>query len=442
MRAPSTAARRGPASSNAPLATGPRRGQARERGVALIIAVISIAVLTAVATEFVYTSRVDLQLAANQRDEVRAYYLARSGLGLSRLLLKFQKQLDSIQLPNLGGLAQQLGLPGMGGSPGGGGGLNIQLWKLAKVDCYLLQSLGTGEGEEDRSERRPRAAKDADGPQLSEAQLRRSFGGFEGCFDVAISAEDTKINLNQLNGSRPGALVAQLLAVLGDKRFEFLFLGEDANRVRTAPTDLLINIHDWLDDDDVQAALNMASLGGYGEVFLPGFSDENYGYDRYQPRYKTKNAYFDSLDELYLVHGVNDRTMAAFRDRFTVYTDLNSVINVDTDDDLLLWMAMLAVADPAKPDPRLQNPVFVSQLIQEIKAARLFSFLGGSSQQFVQVLGAAKVPLRSDAAQRISGKNTTFTLQVSGEAGAIRKTLTAVVRADDGLGKLLYWREN
>jgi general secretion pathway protein K len=305
-----------------------------------------------------------------------------------------------------------------------------------------LQALGTGEGEEDRSERRPRAAEDADGPQLSEAQLRRSFGGFEGCFDVAISAEDTKINLNQLNGSRPGALVAQLLAVLGDKRFEFLFLGEDANRVRTAPTDLLINIHDWLDDDDVQAALNMASLGGYGEVFLPGFSDENYGYDRYQPRYKTKNAYFDSLDELYLVHGVNDRTMAAFRDRFTVYTDLNSVINVDTDDDLLLWMAMLAVADPAKPDPRLQNPVFVSQLIQEIKAARLFSFLGGSSQQFVQVLGAAKVPLRSDAAQRISGKNTTFTLQVSGEAGAIRKTLTAVVRADDGLGKLLYWREN
>ena len=64
----------------------------------MLIVVVAIAVLTAVATEFAYNSRVDLQLAANQRDEVRAYFLARSGIGLSRLLLRFQKQLASYEL--------------------------------------------------------------------------------------------------------------------------------------------------------------------------------------------------------------------------------------------------------------------------------------------------------------------------------------------------------
>src|SRR5712692_3177853 len=78
-----------------------RSRAARERGVTLMIVIVAIAILTAVATEFAYNSRVDLQLATNQRDEVRAYFLARSGIGLSRLLLRFQKQVDTIQIPNI-----------------------------------------------------------------------------------------------------------------------------------------------------------------------------------------------------------------------------------------------------------------------------------------------------------------------------------------------------
>src|SRR5688500_8929384 len=123
-----------------------------ERGVALFLALISIAILTVVGTEFAYNSRVDLQLAANQRDEMRAYFLAKSGIGLGRLLLKFQKQMDSIQLPDLGKMMQNL----MGTPPAGGGqtpapsSMSIQLWRMAKIDCYLLQSLvPQGEGGEE-----------------------------------------------------------------------------------------------------------------------------------------------------------------------------------------------------------------------------------------------------------------------------------------------------
>ncbi|HZH04201.1 MAG TPA: type II secretion system minor pseudopilin GspK, partial [Myxococcaceae bacterium] len=76
------------------------RPRKNERGVAMLIAIISIAVLTVLATEFAYNSRVDLQMATNARDELRAYYMARSGVQLSRLLLRFQRQIDRTPIPN------------------------------------------------------------------------------------------------------------------------------------------------------------------------------------------------------------------------------------------------------------------------------------------------------------------------------------------------------
>ena len=63
---------------------GPRT---RQRGAALLIAITSIAILTAVAVDLAYNTRVSLQMAANARDELRATYLAKSGVALSRLVL-------------------------------------------------------------------------------------------------------------------------------------------------------------------------------------------------------------------------------------------------------------------------------------------------------------------------------------------------------------------
>src|SRR5687768_12877939 len=106
-----------------------------ERGVALLIVIVSLLILTAVATEFVYSSSVDLRMAANQRDDLRAHYMAHSGIGMARLILSFQKQVDSIQLPpGIGDLLAGIQPPPAGGaapafSPSG---FNLQLWKLAR----------------------------------------------------------------------------------------------------------------------------------------------------------------------------------------------------------------------------------------------------------------------------------------------------------------------
>jgi general secretion pathway protein K len=443
---------------------GSRRG---EKGVAMIIAVIAIAVLTAVATEFVYNSRVDLQLATNQRDEIRAYYLARSGIGLSRLLLRFQKQLDNIQLPNLQGLLSQLTGPGgpagallspagpAGSPPGaataaGGGGLTLQLWRMARIDCQMLQQMVKQEprfGEQKPLTPPSPSKPNPQSPDLGAAQVRRSFGGFEGCFLATIGSEEEKLNLNKLDAPQftSQVVVSRLLDLLGDKRFEFVFEKEDSNRVKVTPNDVVLTIHDWIDDDEVQSALN---LTGKGDPFVKGFSDENSLYDRYVPRYKAKNAHFDTLDELYMVHGVNDRFMAAFRDRFTVYPDINAGLNVNTDDPIMLRMVILSMVDPLKIPAQLQDPLFLDELIRRIRASRVLSVFGTTVADLTNILQTAGVPvnpaLRSSvqANRWLSDKSSTFQIKSVGEAGNVQKTLTAVVRMDDGaLGRLVYWRE-
>ena len=55
----------------------------RQRGAALLVAITSIAILTAVSVDLAYNTRVSLQMAANARDELRATYLAKSAVSLS-----------------------------------------------------------------------------------------------------------------------------------------------------------------------------------------------------------------------------------------------------------------------------------------------------------------------------------------------------------------------
>ncbi|MET0402985.1 MAG: type II secretion system minor pseudopilin GspK [Cystobacter sp.] len=430
------------------------RAPRRQRGVALIIVVVSITLLTVVATEFAYNTRVDLQLATNQRDEVQALYMARSGVALSRLLLRFQKQVDQMPIPNIGNLLQNL--TGGGAPPPGGqqpaSTLNIQLWKLARVDCHMLKGLVAGGGEGGVDEEPVSVAPalhDEDGetsPELSLTAQRRSFGSFTGCFLATIQDEEEKLNLQRLNAGQGDAMptVMRLRDMLGDKRFEFLFSRDDAHGVRVPFEEVIINIRDWMDDNKSRSALDYVSATG---PFTEGFSDEGSIYSRYEPRYEPKNSRFDSLDELYRVHGVNDRFMAAFRDRLTVYPDMNAKPNVNTDDPLMMYMAILSAADPARPDPRLKDPVFVQELIARIRAARAFSFFGTSVADFVTAIEAAGIAVNPNIKANVAGnrflsdKTTTFTIKSVGEAGSVQKTLTAVIRLDEALGKLVYWRE-
>jgi general secretion pathway protein K len=275
---------------------------------------------------------------------------------------------------------------------------------------------------------------------------KRSFGGFEGCFQSRISDEEEKLNLAALDGlsTATGGLIVTMRKLFNDKGFEFLFEHEDSNRVRVTPDDVLIYLKDWMDMDETQSAF---SRSGPLSAFVNGTGDENYPYDQYNPRYHPKNAFFDSLDELYMVHGVNDAFMTAFRDRLTIYPDKNSKINVNTDDDLLLYVSILSAMDPNRPDPRILDPAFRDDLIRRIRAARVLSVFGMSVKDFVNVLQTAGLAVDPSITGGLStssllgDKSTTYTIKSQGSAGAVEKTITATVRLNDGLGRLVYWKE-
>src|SRR4051812_23835336 len=121
------------------------------RGVALILVLTTVAILTAIGVDFSYGSRVNLHLAENARDELRAYYLARSAVNLSRLLLHFQKQVDTPggraaqQLANLlrGGNAQPAApAPGaLATAAPAANNLGIRLWEILPVDSNAMGAL-------------------------------------------------------------------------------------------------------------------------------------------------------------------------------------------------------------------------------------------------------------------------------------------------------------
>ena len=68
-----------PSSQAKPLSRG-------ERGVAMLVVLTWLALMIALVSEFTYGTTVDAAQAANARDELRAHYLARSSVNLSRLL--------------------------------------------------------------------------------------------------------------------------------------------------------------------------------------------------------------------------------------------------------------------------------------------------------------------------------------------------------------------
>ena len=393
------------------------------RGVALVVVLIGTTILAVLIQGMAYRGSVELTLASNQRDELKAYYLARSGIQFSRLTLVLQKRVEQIKIPNLSGL---LGIPNTSNfgdfAPKS---LSLQLWKLAKIDCYLTHMLWE--------------------PTLG---IQQPDAVASTCFDVNISDEEERLNLNQLDAPdlKTNIAVAQLLALFGDKKYGFIYEPLSFGASPVTPTEIIQNIRDWIDENTSTATLN---LSGQGPPFLDGFADENYYYgSKYVPHYFAKNARFDSLDELYMVHGIDDRFMTLFKERLTVFPDINSRLNINTDDPVLLELAIRTVADPLKSDTRLRDPFFIQTLISYIRQIKGMVGFALSIQDFVGLLNAAGIATNSaitanTQTQRYLGDtSSTFRIQSMGVSGHVKRTLTAVVRMDqEPLGRIVYYRE-
>ncbi|MCG8425460.1 MAG: hypothetical protein MJE77_46880 [Proteobacteria bacterium] len=141
----------------------------RQRGVALIAVTVSLAILGVIVVEFTTNTNVDMYAAHNAELDMKAHFLAMSGMNLAELVIHVQRRIDN-GLNKKGGydiqLADYVGL--FMGAFGGG-----------KEEVNALAELAGG-----------RAADDIQG-----------LGVPEGRFDLQMTTEDKKINLNCANGS-------------------------------------------------------------------------------------------------------------------------------------------------------------------------------------------------------------------------------------------------
>ena len=394
----------------------------RERGAALLTAMVAVAVLTAVATDLAYSSRVSLQLAANSRDELRASWRARGGVTLARLVLTFQQQMDDAVPTGAIGAA----VP------------RIQLWTFVPVGA-LADVLFAGPATEGAA---PAAA-----------------------LDTKIEDEAKKVNvqlegLAQTGDRKLWQQVQSVYQLVCDAQWDPLFEREDRWRYRGTRQDLLVRLRDWVNEGDQSTSLVVTGNSAMPCGMVPGqppfeasYGDKNGPYDRGEDRYRTKNARMDSLDELYLLAGVGDAFMAAFRDQLTVYLPRDTKRNVNEVDRARLVELARTIADPPL-QPQLVDPAFADRLQKAIREKTFGGLFGLSPADFgaaVQAAGATiNAALLTGQNSPFTDRSTVFRIVAKGNAGQVESTIMAVVRmgttqpggTSPPMPTIIHWRED
>lgn len=388
------------------------------RGAALVTVLLTIAILTTVIVDFVYQTRVQLHMAVNQRDEVRAYFLARSGLDLARLALSFQRQVDQLS----------------------GGSINIQIWQ------YLNQFMGAfNAGKVDL----PVASVD-----LSEV---KGLGQIQGSFDVEVEPQDGKINIGSLAAASPNdrarlETIARLTVMMSPVEHKELFEQKDSQGQYNDIPELIAALIDWVDADQ-----DLTTMSGDG-IYLPtGPGQEANRYRGVGRKIKPRNAKPDSLLELHRVKGIGDEWFDRFGEALTIYP--TNKTNVNTANDLLLMVLICShLVDPMDPLCNAYPPVDLMLLVGQIRAwqtLRRSIFMMTPFQtkrQFVDFLRVGRPEMNflvttppnlnwQQLEQDIEVRPPAiYQIKSEGRIGNTVKTLVAVLD-NNKKGRLYYWRE-
>lgn len=411
----------------------------RERGVALVAVVVVLVVIATAAADFAYNTQVDLNAAVNARDDLRAHYLSRSGVNLAMLLMRVQQRMIDPNRKFLGGMDLQ----------------------IADYAPFLVTAFQSKEGAE------------ALGSMLGlQARGIKGLGVDMGSFDLEMESLDGKINLNCGGGTNAGSqnvvrFAASLAALMLPERYNRLF--EEADEDGQFADRLLVMraIIDWADQDTVIFGTSAA---------------EDYRYNaRENDPYEIKNHYFDTVEELRLVKGVDDEFMAAFGDAFTVYGGCKVNVNL-ADHSVIAALIMQHATTPTDQSLRWENVALVARYVVHIR-----EFYGGYSdfKTFVKVIeqpAKAVVPTYNPGdgqfrdedtpvmqkhfpiaqgikinqktlkeAVVVGGPRRIWKIKATSEVGRIKKAITAIWdakfvstqsrRHNMGPGGFMYWRE-
>lgn len=330
-----------------------RRGQRRyftQQGVALIAVAVAMFILGVIVTEFSTNTNVDMFAAKNAEADMQAHFLARSAMNLGQLVVRVQTDV-------VDGISKQTGF-------------DIQIGDF--VGMFIGAFGGSKEELADMGELMPGVRADS----------IEGLGVPEGTFDVVITTDDGKINLNcagDRTGNTQSTLVPKLQALFYFDAYDPIFQSEDAEGWRRDRNQQIEALIDYVDPDRVKYdAANMRIGGG----------PEDYGYESLSDKYEAKNNYLDSVGELQQVRGVDDTFWSLFGSNFTVYGGCKENLSAIADAKQLA--AILFLAAKNQEDPVLRDPQKLWALAQYVAKLKsmgvLTSSLFSSTQAFADLV--------------------------------------------------------
>ena len=437
----------------------PRTGDGDRRGVALIMALVMVVLMTAFAVEFNYSSEIKNLSSYHYRDNTRSYYLAKGGLRVYGMLLVFARQLEGNQM--MAGMLAGFGIDIDGGAMmcrnvpfldtamlrfltgTGSGSMNDE----EKEGLLELLGVGGGEGEESATpaafstdemlrrqqerddRRRERQRGFTDETKEEGTSTRRKLMDFEGDFKVDCADESSKIDINGFaSNSWAGRALelhptaSMLMGLMAREEYDPLF----EERLKMDRWELIGNIKDWVDPDDQRSGM----WGG----------DEDNLYDDFEPRYRSKNARFDSLEELRLVAGVTDEVFETFSPNLSVHTK-NFKVNVNSANPTMIRALLRAFTDPM-----IMNEQVLMEVTANLIAFRTFMGPFTNADAFLrQAEGFGLVFTDPAARQALKGLVTTkskvFRLTATGYVNDSTATIEQVIRVTKSRVRVLEWRE-
>jgi general secretion pathway protein K len=274
----------------------------------LIAVMVSLAIILVLTSQFGTGTNVDLFAAANSRDQMRSHFLARSATNLAELVIRLQQRIDNIK--------QLRGV--------------VQITDFA--DQVILAFCGGSE-----------EVKAAVGFNTSAVKGLGADIGTCGIVNQQITTEDDKLNVNCLNGNDPTAATfkSALDALMFFDAYNPVFEEADAEGYRRDRPLQTSAIADYIDAN----SLHLRERG----------TTEDYQYESLKDPYRAKNNYIDSVGELKLVRGVDDRFWTLFGATFTAYGSCKVNLSALSNTQLIAAILYLSAKNPADPvvtDPK------------------------------------------------------------------------------------------
>lgn len=386
------------------------KSQKGKRGVALIIAIMIISIMMLSTSELILTSQVNVTLATQGRDNLKAEYMARSGFNAGLLLLSADFAYDLFmaqQNPKSGlndGLGDWWGL--MNGLPIGGE--TLEMVSQFQESFNVNSVMGSG--------------------VLDQLKL------FDGSFILDVSDESSKININfcAQDGrcTRTMAMLEALFACPAEKAF--------LDQKKLNGKELAYRIKDWIDFDGKASEES-------------GYNDEDEPYIKREPRLRAKNAPMDTMEELRLIEGWDEEVHAVFSQYLTVFPfqikgQDRSQVNLNT-----ATRALLQCLFPESKGECAEKSTLALNTRNNDKTS-----LGGEGKKMSEILretlcfngGDAQTDDASSKASWFAQNSMIFRIEVQGAVGDSSKTLSAVVertmpdpkKNEKSTYRVLYWK--